>query len=496
MKKIVHDIYYKPITFSNIYNMWNIVRKTCKNKNGIYLFNLNKNTNIYEIGRVLLNKSYKPLPYKLFMIFEPKERLVMSQSVSDKIVNHFIANFYLIPYLEKKLIDSNVATRKGKGTKHALNLLEKYINEIRMKYTNQEIYVLKLDISKYFYNINHSILINMLESDIKDKNVINLIKIIISETDKPYINDKIVELNKKCGTSIPLYKKGVGLSIGAMTSQFLAIYYLNDIDHFIKEKLNCSYFIRYMDDYIILDINKKRLQEIKKIIAKKIMEKKLQVNPKSNIYKLSKGILFVGYRYVLKNNKLEILYNKKTKAKIEKKLNILEHTNKIKYYKTYASYYGYFIKVKKMERKFSLKAVDKYNSLKKKNLKKVVFIREGKFYWTFNNDAKIIWCLFDYKWNDDAIIFGDSASSKVFDTLKKLGIGYIVSGNEELVVNGDDMIYELEFNIADINYNRYSKKNEIFLLVDNLLTDNINNYEKIINYLNIINEKNEQKEHI
>lgn len=486
MKKIVRDIYYKPITYSNIYKMWNIVRKTCKNKRGIFLFNLNKNTNIYEIGESLLTKSYKPNPYRLFMIFEPKERLVMSQSVRDKIVNHFVANFYLIPYLENKLIDANVATRKGKGTKHALDLVEKYINEIRMKYKDNEIYVLKLDISKYFYNIDHSLLIDMLEHDIKDKDVINLIKIIINETDKPYINDKINYLNNKYGTSIPLYKKGVGLSIGAMTSQFLAIYYLNDIDHYIKEALGCPYFIRYMDDYLFFDINKNKLKEIKKIVEKKIINKKLKVNPKSNIYKLSNGILFVGYRYVVKNNKIEMLYNKKTKKRIENKLTMLEQINKIKYYKTYASYYGYFIKVKKMERKFSMKAVEKYDSLKKDYLKKIVFIREGKFYWTFNDDAKIIWLLFDYKWNDNSIIFGDSASSKVFDALKKIGIGYVVNGSEQQIVKGDEMVYDLELNVANINYDKYNKRNEIFLLIDNLLIDDINNYDKIINYLNSI----------
>ena len=85
--------YYNPITFSNIYKMWNIVRRTGKNKRGIFLFNRNKNTNIYDLGRVLLTKSYKPLPYRLFLIHEPKERLVMSQSVGDKIINHFVANY-------------------------------------------------------------------------------------------------------------------------------------------------------------------------------------------------------------------------------------------------------------------------------------------------------------------------------------------------------------------------------------------------------------------
>ena len=85
MKKIINNIYFKPITYSNIYSMWNIVRHTCKNKRGIFLFNRNKNVNIYNIGNILITKKYEPSSYKLFMIFEPKPRLVMSQDVNDKI---------------------------------------------------------------------------------------------------------------------------------------------------------------------------------------------------------------------------------------------------------------------------------------------------------------------------------------------------------------------------------------------------------------------------
>ena len=153
IKKKISNVYNSIVTFENIYNAWNIVRKTCKKKKEIYRFNLNKNTNIYNIYNSLLNKTYKPMPFKLFLIYEPKERLVMSQSISDKIVNHFISKYFLLPYLENKLIDSNVATRKNKGGRYADKLLTNYINEIRLKEKEKDIYCLSVDISKYFYNI-------------------------------------------------------------------------------------------------------------------------------------------------------------------------------------------------------------------------------------------------------------------------------------------------------------------------------------------------------
>lgn len=87
----------------------------------------------------------------------------MSQEISDKIVNHFITNYYLIPYLEKSLINENVATRKEKGSKYAMELTKKYFNKLLINYPNQEIYCLKIDVSKYFYSIDHDILIEKLQ---------------------------------------------------------------------------------------------------------------------------------------------------------------------------------------------------------------------------------------------------------------------------------------------------------------------------------------------
>ena len=119
-KKANKEIYYLPINIENIFNMWKIIRKTCKNKKEIFKFSLNLSTNINYIYNILYSKSYNHSKYRPFIIFEPKPRLVMSESVTDKIINHFITNYYLIPYLDKTLIDSNVATRKNKGTAYGL----------------------------------------------------------------------------------------------------------------------------------------------------------------------------------------------------------------------------------------------------------------------------------------------------------------------------------------------------------------------------------------
>lgn len=479
----INNIYDQAITIDNVRQTWNIVKKTCNNRKAVYLFSLNANSNISNIYKLLKNKKYVPNPFTLFLIFEPKPRLVMSQNVADKIVNHFITNYYLLPHFEKMLVDCNVATRKEKGSKYGIDLLERYINTLRLKNKDKEIYCLKVDVSKYFYTINHEILLNKLERTLKDKTVLDLIKKVIDETDKEYVNNLIDKFNSRYNTGIPHYQKGVGLSIGAMSSQFLAIFYLNDLDHYIKEHLKCKYYIRYMDDFIILDIDKERLKTVFKEVVKQLEKLKLKVNPKSNIYRLSNGITFLGYRYRLINHKLKIDYGKKTHIKIKKKLSILKKYNLLKYYKSYASYYGYLKKIREVERNFTMKAKEKYLYYKEKHPTSIVMVKEGSFYKTYEADAIILWHIFGYKWNGDSISFGSTPYIKVLEKLAHLGLSYCIVKEEPLYVTNDEEVYDLYLRLATINYKKQERKKELIDLLECVLDKNIDSYDNIKNYL-------------
>ncbi len=473
-------IYDAAITIPNITRIWNIVRKTCKNKRAVYRFTLNANANISLIYHLLKTKSYSPGKFHIFLIFEPKPRLVMSQSIIDKVVNHFVTNYYLLPYLEPKLIDCNVATRKNKGSKYALDLLERYINILRMKNPKEGIYCLKIDVSKYFYTIDHNILIQKLKKHLIDKDVINLISTIIDETNKPYVNEMVDFYNRKYNTEIPKYNHNTGLSIGAMSSQFLAIYYLNDLDHYIKEELKCKYYVRYMDDFIILDTDIKRLHFAWGKITSELKKLHLNVNPKSNIYRLNQGISFLGYRYrINSNNNLEINYRKKTYKKINHKLFVLRHFDLMKYYKTYSSYYGYLKKIKPIERKFKMKTREKYEYYKNSNPKSIILVKEGSFYKTFGDDAIILWHIFGYKLTNDCISFGSTPYMKVLDKLLHLGLSYGVIKEDELFVVNNDEVYDLYLRLAMINYEKEKGRIELFNKLEHLLDTNADAYKKI-----------------
>ena len=153
------------ISISDIKDVYKEIRSNTKNKSKIYKFEEFYSLNVSKIKDVFDNKNYKVGKYNIFLIREPKYRIIMSQEIFDKLINHVVARKFLLPVLEKTLINTNVATRVNKGTHYGIKYLKKYLNELK----GNIIYALKFDISKYFYNINHNILIDLLKKKSKIK---------------------------------------------------------------------------------------------------------------------------------------------------------------------------------------------------------------------------------------------------------------------------------------------------------------------------------------
>ena len=277
--------------YKNIYNFENIekcFREVCrntKNKNKVNNFLSYKAIYISKIYNDLKLKKYKPGKFNIFYIYDPKKRRIVSQSMYDKVVNHLVSRYILYPAIIPCLIDANCASRPNKGTKYALNLYYKYRRYLDKKYTNY--YILKCDIKAYFASINIKILKNKLKRKIKDRYALEIIfNIIDSDTT---------------------------LSIGFMTSQILGIFYLNDLDHYIKEELKIKYYVRYQDDFVLLHNSKEYLKECLDKITLLLKNEDLELNSKTRIYKNTNNIVFLG------RNK----YNKSTKYR--DKLRKLKH---------------------------------------------------------------------------------------------------------------------------------------------------------------------------
>lgn len=345
------------VDIDKIREMYQIIRTKTENKGKLHKFELFYSSNIISILAILKRKNYSHGRYNIFLVNEPKYRIIMSEMMSDKIINHLISKYVFAPGIFPHLIEQNVATREKKGTKEGIRYVKKYINKLKLNY--DKVYVLKCDIRKYFYSIDHELVLEKVQRFITDPDIYNIVKNIVDSTDQDYINEnmqKVIEheierisklnINDKDLKiaelrNIPLYPKGKGLPIGNMTSQLLAIYFLNDLDHYIKEKLHCKYYVRYMDDFIIFDPDKEKLKELRNIISEKLKEFKLELNKKTNIYDLNHGFGFLGYRFLLKGKKLIIKINPQTKRRIKKKMRKLKSIKAPNYNQVKASYMGY-----------------------------------------------------------------------------------------------------------------------------------------------------------
>lgn len=260
-------LYYNMYKLKNIEDAYNEVCKNTKNKRKVYNYKQYKCIYITRVYNILKNKEYKVGKYNIFYITDPKPRRIVSQGIQDKIVNHLVSRQILYPALLPCLIDENVASRKGKGTKEGLRLFYEFQRKCKIKY--HDYYILKCDISKFFSSINQDILKEKLRKKIKDKDALKIVFDIIDSEE-------------------------MGLGIGNMTSQILAIFYLNDFDHFVKERLNIKYYVRYQDDFLLFHQSKAYLRFCLEEIKKFLKNEKLTLNNKTRLYNSNNNFIFLG----------------------------------------------------------------------------------------------------------------------------------------------------------------------------------------------------------
>ena len=349
------------ITFVNLLNIYEQeISKNVKNKKKLVKFEINKVQNITNIIDMLNRGKIGHEHYNIFLIYEPKCRLVMSLSIKDKIINHFVTRYALEAKLTKYLDLRNVATRKGMGTDYGIKLVIKYLKRLK----NNKFYILKIDISKYFYSIDHEVLKGLLVDKL-DSYEYDLVEKIIDSTNDAYINETINKIMKMNNVEVPLYYHGRGLPIGNMTSQFLSIFYLYKLDHYIVHDLKLKYYVKYMDDFIILDSDLEKLKKARDIIIDKLDKKyKLKVNTKkTKIVSCKEGFSFLGYIFKVIDKKLVIKIKRSNLEKIKKRVKQVRYLldrNKISHYRafcsimTYSNCYKYASNIK------VLKLIDRY----------------------------------------------------------------------------------------------------------------------------------------
>ena len=278
--------------YEKIYSLPNLVaaaKKAFKNKkktpaNVKFRFNLEKE--FLSLYQDLKNETYQPGDYVNFKIYEPKERVISAAPFRDRVVHHALMNI-VGPILEKHFIFHTFANRKGKGVHAAIQILKNKLQNPEIKF------VLKCDLKKYFPSIDLRLLSLKLKKRIKCFKTLNLINKILyknfdgQKTETEYFDgDDLFE---------PFTRRR-GLPLGNLTSQCLANYYLSDFDHFMKEKLKCRYYMRYVDDFIVLGKTREELTKILSAACGWLENERLRLHPfKKRIQKKESGIDFLGY---------------------------------------------------------------------------------------------------------------------------------------------------------------------------------------------------------
>lgn len=294
-------------SFENLYISHQKCRRSKQHKGEVIRFEINISENIYKLQKEIFSKKYSMGKYKEFIIYEPKERLIQALPYKDRVVLRCFCDVVLIPKIEKKLINDNVACRKGKGTIYGMNRLKKFLQKEYFRENNNKVYYLKCDIKKYFFNIDHKILLKLLKK-------IN------------YSSDELWFIGKITEQPNNLEK---GLALGNQSSQWFALYYLNKVDRLIKEELGVKSYVRYMDDFILLHRDKKFLQYCLKRIKQVCHDElNLELNQKTQIGLAYNGIDFLGFRHILTNSGKVI-----KKLRVTSKKRMLKHLkciNKLK----------------------------------------------------------------------------------------------------------------------------------------------------------------------
>ena len=249
---------------------------------------------LLKLQKEILSGKYKIRGLYSFVIYEPKKRYITATHFEDKIVQRLISKLVLEPAIQPKLIYDNYASQPKKGTTLALDRAEKfmraYVKECDYDPSGS---IMIGDIKKFFYTIDKRICCSQVERLDIDADLKTMIYQQIYAYTAIY-NEYTDDPNK-------------GLCIGFEPSQWLAVYYLNGMDHFIKEQLGIHYYGRYMDDFYLIHSDshylKKCFNEIEHYVDSQL---ELELNKKSHIHPFSEGLCFLGYRMTFNSRTRQI----------------------------------------------------------------------------------------------------------------------------------------------------------------------------------------------
>lgn len=229
--------------------------------------------NVANLTHILRTQQYRPGPFTLFTVYEPKKRLVQAPAFVDKVVQHALVDNVIYKTLTNSFIQDNYASQIGKGTHYGLDRLSRFMTDYWNKHRTADGWVLKCDVRKFFASIDHDIL--------KAK--------LLALDFEPQIHTMLCNYIDSAD----------GLPLGYQTSQLFALLFLDRFDHYVKEVLHIRYYGRYMDDFFLIHPDKEYIRYCLREINAFMSAVNLELNDKTHIFPLKNGINFLGFHTYL-----------------------------------------------------------------------------------------------------------------------------------------------------------------------------------------------------
>jgi len=295
-KKHYKDLFDKIVSEDNIYQAY---KKALKGDGKYNLeamqFMLDEVYNLQELRLSLINNTYEFSGYIRFIVYEPKERVIDAPHFKDKIVQLAVNNVLKEIY-NKSFIYDSYACIDNKGTHKCAKRIQHLMRKAKWEY-GENTTIIKGDFKKFFYSINRDILKRLLLKKISCRKTLDLLFTIIDSAD-------IIDL--------------LGLPLGNTLSQICANIYLNEFDNYCKRRLSLKYYVRYMDDFVIVIKDKETARNILNLVndfVKKTLGLELNIN-KTKIFPINQGVNTIGYKIYTTHMFLRNESKKKIKRKI------------------------------------------------------------------------------------------------------------------------------------------------------------------------------------
>lgn len=282
--------YPDTITLGNLLVVWREFLRGKRNRRDVADFEVRLMHNLTLLQHSLAERTYQHAGYTRFGISDPKPRLIHKATVRDRVVHHLLYRM-LYDYFDARFVYDSYSCRVHKGTHKAVERFKDFSRAASRNYTST-VWVLKCDIRKFFANIDHGVLKNILHQRIDSGEVLWLL-------------ENVIDSFHTEG------KPNVGLPLGNLTSQLLVNVYMNEFDQFVKHRLKVKHYIRYADDFVFLSRDRQYLSSLLSQIETFLKDRLcLELHPdKVSIQTLASGVDFLGWVHFPQHRVLRTVTN-------------------------------------------------------------------------------------------------------------------------------------------------------------------------------------------